>query len=193
MCRREPVPVTNSPEALEFGQDEQGTQTVFPPLAEGGVKMEGLADWAREFNRTHKCKVRIRGQVLRVTIPDVMTVYMSFGVSSTAEELGEIIVETVRVFGPREAKGVPYGQSAFSVFQLVSQQFAKILEQETGRVKLQNLVDLVTAYSSLFYSACRICGRVVASDGHVPAIVRRWQNGEWIGEHVTCSAGSAIA
>jgi len=186
------MPVTNSPEASDLGQDEQGTKTVFPPLAEAGVKMEGLTDWAREFNRTHKCKVRIRGQVLRVTIPDVMTVYISFGVSSIAEERGDINVETIRVFGPREAKGVPYGQSAFSVFRLVSQQFAKVLEQETGRVKLQNLVGLVTAYESLFYSPCRVCGRVVASDGHVPAIVRRWQGGEWIGEHVTCSADAAI-
>ena len=181
-----------SPERVEEGQDRKiGTKSVFPPLAEPGVKMEGLVDWAREFNRTHDhCKVRIRGQLIRVNLPDIMTVYMTFGTSPDHE----VNVETIRVLGPREGRRGPYGQSEYTVFRLVSQQLATVLEdeQEFGSVKLQNVVALVCSYSSLFISPCSICGRVIPAESHVPAVVRRWEGGTWIGEHVTCSAGSAI-
>jgi hypothetical protein len=171
---------------------KKGTKSVFPPLAEAPVEMEGLPEWAREFNRSHThCKVRIRGQLLRVTLPDVMTVYMTFGASPDHG----VSVETIRVLGPREARRGPYGQSQYTVFKLVSQQLATVLEaeQEFGCVKLQNLIALVASYSSLFISPCNVCGRVIPAESHVPAVVRRWEGGDWIGEHVTCSAGSAIA
>jgi len=152
-----------------------------PPVAEAGIKMEGLGAWARQFNKTHKCKLRILGEVIRLTIPDVMTVYMSFGV----EEEGDVRVETIRVFGPREGKGGAYGQSGHTVFQLVTQQLGKVLEEA---VKLQDVIELVAGYDTLFISGCRVCGRVVSAEGHVPAVVRRRrESGEWIGEHVTCT------
>ncbi len=168
-----------------MGDDREGGTSAFPPnVAEAGIKMEGLGAWARQFNKTHKCKLRIQGEVIRLTIPDVMTVYMSFGV-----EEGEIRVETIRVFGPREGKGGRYGQSGHTVFQLVTQQLGKVLEEG---VKLQNLIELVAGYDTLFISGCRVCGRVVSAEGHVPAVVRRWEGGEWIGEHVTCTPGLAV-
>ena len=175
-----------TPERFEDVQDrKKGTKSVFPPLVEAGVKMEGLAEWAREFNRTHRqCKVRIRGQLLRVIISDIMTVYMTFGASPEHE----VNVETIRVLGPREARRGPYGQSQYTVFKLVSQQLATVLEaeQEIGCVKLQNMMALVASYSSLFISPCHVCGRVIPAESHVPAVVRRWEGGDWIGEHVTC-------
>jgi hypothetical protein len=120
-----------------------------------------------------------------------MTVYMTFGASPDHG----VSVETIRVLGPREARRGPYGQSQYTVFKLVSQQLATVLEaeQEFGCVKLQNLIALVASYSSLFISPCNVCGRVIPAESHVPAVVRRWEGGDWIGEHVTCSAGSAIA
>lgn len=179
-----------SPERLEEGQDRnKGTKSVFPPLAEAAVKMEGLPEWAREFNRTHsQCKVRIQGQLLRVTLPDIMTVYMTVGAAHDQD----VVVETIRVLGPREGRRGAYGESEYTVFKLVSQQLATVLEAEQGSVELQNVMALVCSYSSLFISPCHVCGRVIPAESPVPAVVRRWEGGAWIGEHVTCSAGSAL-
>jgi len=178
-----------SPERLDEGQDRnKGTKSVFPPLAEAAVKMEGLAEWARAFNRNSQCKVRIQGRLLRVTLPDIMTVYMTVGAAHD-QDVG---VETIRVLGPREGRRGAYGESEYTVFRLVSQQLATVLEAEQGRAQLQNVMALVCSYSSLFISPCHVCGRVIPAESHVPAVVRRWEGGVWIGEHVTCSVGSAL-
>ena len=65
---------------------------------EKGVKMSDIGVWAHEYNRTNTNKIRIRGKLVRYTIPDVMTVYMGIGEDAD----GDVVVETIRVFGPRE-------------------------------------------------------------------------------------------
>lgn len=65
---------------------------------EKGVKMSDIGVWAYEYNKTNRNKIRIRGKLVRYTIPDVMTVYM--GIGGETEE--DVVVETIRVFGPRE-------------------------------------------------------------------------------------------
>ena len=65
---------------------------------EKGVKMSDIGDWAHEYNKMNRNKIRIRGKLVRYTIPDVMTVYM--GIGGDGDE--DIVVETIRVFGPRE-------------------------------------------------------------------------------------------
>lgn len=177
-------PSATSPEIF-LGKDRAAVSpSVFPPVPEEPVKMEGLPEWARQFNKTHTSKLRLRGNVLRLTIPDIMIAYLSFGVIQN----NQILVETIRVFGPREAKGGPHGQSGCTVFQLLSQELGKILEQEEN-IKLQSLVELIDGYSTLFITPCRVCGRVVSSERHVPAIVRRWENENWTSEHVSCTEG----
>jgi tryptophanase len=65
---------------------------------EKGVKMSDIGIWAHEYNKMNTKKIRIRGKLVRYTIPDVMTVYM--GIGGEANE--DVVVETIRVFGPRE-------------------------------------------------------------------------------------------
>ena len=60
--------------------------------------MSDIGDWAHEYNKMNQNKIRIRGKLVRYTIPDVMTVYMGIGRDSDEE----VVVETIRVFGPRE-------------------------------------------------------------------------------------------
>lgn len=65
---------------------------------EKGVKMADIGVWAHEHNKMNTNKIRIRGKLVRYTIPDVMTVYM--GIGGDGDE--DVVVETIRVFGPRE-------------------------------------------------------------------------------------------
>jgi hypothetical protein len=65
---------------------------------EKGVKMSDIGVWAHEYNKMNTNKIRIRGKLVRYTISDVMTVYM--GIGGDADE--DVVVETIRVFGPRE-------------------------------------------------------------------------------------------
>ena len=76
--------------------DSKGT--VFKESKEKGVKMCDIGKWALEYNKMNKNKIRIQGKLVRYTIPDVMTVYM--GIGGEGEE--DVVVETIRVFGPRE-------------------------------------------------------------------------------------------
>ena len=74
-------------------------ETVFlKETKEKGVKMSDIGVWAHEYNKMNTNKIRIRGKLMRYTIPDVMTVYM--GIGGDADE--DVLVETIRVFGPRE-------------------------------------------------------------------------------------------
>jgi len=164
-----------SPEVY-VGED-RGHQSVFADVAEAGVRMEALAEWARGFNAQQVCKLRMRENVLRLSIPDVMIVYMGYG-----ERNGLVQVETIRVVGPREKTS---SQSAYTVFQQLSQQLAKVLESEVD-AKLQSVVGLLVGYGELFISRCAVCGRVVSQEGHVPAVDRRWEAGGWEWRHVGC-------
>ena len=65
---------------------------------EKGVKISDIGEWAHEYNKINTNKIRIRGKLVRYTIPDVMTVYMGIG----GDDDEDVVVETIRVFGPRE-------------------------------------------------------------------------------------------
>ena len=87
-CSRQMRPVTPDSKETFFLKETK----------EKGVKMSEIGEWAHEYNKTKRNKIRIRGKLVRYTIPDVMTVYMGIG-GDTDED---VVVETIRVFGPRE-------------------------------------------------------------------------------------------
>ena len=60
--------------------------------------MSDIGHWALEYNKKNTNKIRIRGKLVRYTIPDVMTAYMGIGGNGNED----VVVETIRVFGPRE-------------------------------------------------------------------------------------------
>ncbi|KAF5321463.1 hypothetical protein D9619_001421 [Psilocybe cf. subviscida] len=98
------------------------------PLGEEGpddVTLETLGSFARTFNETHKGKMRIKGQTVRLSVPEVMTVLMVVGEAAAG---GRAVVQTIRAFGVGE-KVVEHGQSAFEVFRLVSQQLRLRVEE----------------------------------------------------------------
>ncbi|KAF8972957.1 hypothetical protein BDZ97DRAFT_1649446 [Flammula alnicola] len=173
-----------SPE-LYVQEDRKGT-SLLPSTLEEGITMERLGDWARAWNAGNRSKIRIRGRIIRLAMGDVMTVYMGIGIGRK----GEVAVETIRAFGPREIV-LGHGQSGYAVYQQVSQQLGKMLEQE-GQVKLQTMVELVMAYQDLFVRRCDVCGRVVSNEGHVPCVVRIFDGKGWRAEHVGCVIGGAV-
>ena len=144
------------------------------------MKMENVGEWARSYNETHTHKIRIRGRLVRLAMADVMTVYMGIGVDGD----GNVVVETIKAFGPRE-QTTGQGQSRYAVYQQLSQQLAKMLEGSGGG-GLAGVAEIVGGYSDLFVRACRVCGRVVENEGHVPAVVRIWTPEGWAAEHVGC-------
>lgn len=153
---------------------------MLPRRREPDVPLAELGSWARAWNETHAAKMRIKGRVVRLALGDVMTVYMGIGVGKA----GEVVVETVRAFGPREATG-GHGQSVFGVFAQVSQQLGRGLEG-AGAGGLATVAGHVLAYGDLFVRRCGVCGRVVSHEGHVPCVVRWWDGGAWVGEHAGC-------
>jgi len=146
--------------------------------ASENVKMENVGEWARTYNETHTNKIRIRGRLVRLAMAEVMTVYMGIGEDAD----GCVVVETIRAFGPREQM-TGQGQSRYAVYQQLSQQLGKMLEGGAG---LAGVAEMVGGYSDLFVRACRVCGRVVGTEGHVPAVVRVWTPDGWAAEHVGC-------
>ena len=143
--------------------------------------MENLGEWARAYNETHTNKIRIRGRLLRLAMADVMTVYMSIGIDGD----GCVVVETIRAFGPRE-QTTGHGQSRYTVYQQLSQQLGKMLEGGRELAGLAAVAGAVGGYSDLFVRACRVCGRLVGSESHVPAVVRVWTSEGWAAEHLGC-------
>lgn len=145
--------------------------------ASENVKMENVGEWARMYNETHTNKIRIRGRLVRLAMAEVMTVYMGIGVDGN----GCVVVETIKAFGPREDT-TGQGQSRYAVYQQLSQQLGKIVEGGGGG-GLAGMAEIVGGYSDLFVRACRVCGRVVETEGHVPAVVRVWTAEGWAAEH----------
>ncbi|KAF8160992.1 hypothetical protein B0H34DRAFT_673052 [Crassisporium funariophilum] len=173
-----------SPEPPYVRVQRKGT-SLLPEATEEAVGMDQLGQWASEYNRANKNKLRIRGSVVRFSIPDVMTVYMTVGGA------GRVVVETIRVFGPREQKG-QHGQSGYAVYQQLTQQLGSVLEKERD-ASFQGVVGLLGVYSDLFILRCSVCGRVVSGEGHVPPVVRWYCSGNgWMGRHVGCVIGGAI-
>lgn len=93
------IELTNCSRQMRPGTpDSKETTFLKETSKEKGVGMSDIGVWAQEYNKTNTNKIRIRGKLVRYTIPDVMTVYM--GIGGDAEE--DVVVETIRVFGPRE-------------------------------------------------------------------------------------------
>ncbi|KIJ67556.1 hypothetical protein HYDPIDRAFT_108397 [Hydnomerulius pinastri MD-312] len=107
--------------------------------------------------------------VIRFTIPDVLTAYVSLIFASGEDPL---VVESVTAFGPRERK-LPHEQSDYLAFQVLSQHIAKML-QSHPRVPIQILVHLLVSYRGLFVDRCTSCQRVLSAEGHVPPVGRIW-------------------
>ena len=80
------------------GTPDSRESSLLKETKEKGIKMSDIGVWAHEYNKTNTNKIRIQGKLVRYTIPDVMTVYM--GIGGDADE--DVVVETIRVFGPRE-------------------------------------------------------------------------------------------
>ncbi|RXW12391.1 hypothetical protein EST38_g13462 [Candolleomyces aberdarensis] len=155
---------------------------------------EDLVRYAREFNKTQQsCRLHIwektRGRredasrILRFTIPDVLIAYLTLGYSSADKTA---IVQMLSAFGPRERKA-PHSQSAYGVYQALSQEIAKMMEAEE-RVSVGDVVQLLCRYEDLFIEPCLSCGRVMSAEGYAPPIVRVWRDGVLEKRHVTCMA-----
>lgn len=151
-----------------------------------------LVRYARDFNKTQEtCRLHIwektrerredKPRMMRFTIPDVLTAYLSLGYSRLDNAA---IVLTVTAFGPREKKP-PHSQSDYGVYQALSQEIAKQMQQEE-RVLLGDVVGLLCHYVSLFYEPCSACGAVLSKEGYTPPVVRFWRDGRAETRHVRC-------
>lgn len=168
--------------------------------------------YARDFNKTQEtCRLHIwektrerredKPRMMRFTIPDVLTAYLSLGYSRLDNAA---IVLTVTAFGPREKVGLvllcnivsgmdglrlvqkpPHSQSDYGVYQALSQEIAKQMQQEE-RVLLGDVVGLLCHYVSLFYEPCSACGAVLSKEGYTPPVVRFWRDGRAETRHVRC-------
>lgn len=92
------IELTTCSRQMRPGTPDSKETTSVKETKEKGVKMSDIGVWAHEYNKTNTNKIRIRGKLVRYTIPDVMTVYM--GIGGDGDE--DVVVETIRVFGPRE-------------------------------------------------------------------------------------------
>jgi hypothetical protein len=92
------IELTNCSRQMRPGTPDLKETFFLKETKEKGVKMSDIGVWAHEYNKVNTNKIRIRGKLVRYTIPDVMTVYM--GIGGDGDE--DVVVETIRVFGPRE-------------------------------------------------------------------------------------------
>nr|GAT57689.1 predicted protein [Mycena chlorophos] len=187
--RKRPPPAAGSPQPY-VGLDKQPISP-FHPDTDGlrALRADELADYIREFNKTHSCRAHIWTRtkepssqlanpvIVRFTIPDVLVCYLTLGYSINQPAL---VAECITAFGPREKKS-PYSQSDFLVYQSLSQHLASLL-QEHPRASVQNLVTLLAAYDGLFLKRCRKCERVLSTEAHEPPVVRKY------GEFVECGS-----
>lgn len=129
-----------------------------------------LVIWSRtKRGRQNETSELSSPTVLRFTISDVLTAYVSLVFRSEEDPL---VVENVTVFGPRERK-LPHEQSHYQVFQVLSQHSAKMLESHPG-VPLQTLMHALVTYRTLFVDRCTSCQRVLSVEGHIPPVGRVW-------------------
>ncbi|RDB25378.1 hypothetical protein Hypma_008093 [Hypsizygus marmoreus] len=188
--RRPPSPGSPQP----YVALERKTTSLFPPGAEGihALKFEGLSSFIDEFNNAQQAKLhlwkRTHGTtqanepiIVRLTIPDVLIAYVTLVTDAATSDL---FCESLTAFGPRERKS-PHSQSDFSVYRILSQQAAKMLHSHP-RVSVQGVMNLLCSYSGLFVDRCVRCGRVLSTEGHVPPVVRIWDDGGWSARHVAC-------
>ncbi|KXN90209.1 hypothetical protein AN958_04699 [Leucoagaricus sp. SymC.cos] len=142
--RRPPSPASPQPYISKAPQEP----TAFPPPSNNVQPLlgEDLASFIKEYNQERGTKLHIwqravdeprtdRPKLLRFTIPDVVTVYISIGYQGPN---GNILIENMTAFAPREKKA-PHLQSEYTVFQTLSQQFARVLHSHSG-IALQSLM-----------------------------------------------------
>ncbi|KAL4074281.1 hypothetical protein J3A83DRAFT_4509355 [Scleroderma citrinum] len=131
-----------------------------------------LVVWSRikrPQNETMENTKPASSTVLRFTISDVLTAYVSLVFRSEEDPL---VVENVTVFGPRERK-LPHEQSDYQVYQALSQHVAKMLQSHPS-VPLQTLMHALASYRTLFIDRCTSCQRVLSVEGHIPPVGRVW-------------------
>ncbi|KAF9484464.1 hypothetical protein BDN70DRAFT_928340 [Pholiota conissans] len=180
--RRENRKRRRAPSPENYTEERRTPTVLLPRRPEPAVPLGELGAWARAWNETHAtAKMRIKGRVVRLALADVMTVYMGVGVGRA----GEVVVETIRAFGPREGGG-GRGESKYEVYGTVSQQLGRGLEGGDGGDGLGTVAGHVLAYADLFVRRCGVCGRVVSHEGHVPCVVRWWDGRTWAGAHAGC-------
>jgi hypothetical protein len=105
--RRPPSPESPKP----YQSSPRPTSSLFPEAEDDPLRLEGLPDYIRDFNKTHQSKLHIwtRGArssdqltppvVVRFTVHDVVTMFISLG---HGPDLSTLVIETVTAFGPRE-------------------------------------------------------------------------------------------
>ncbi|CAL1707998.1 unnamed protein product [Somion occarium] len=137
------APSPESPMAFPSFQPPSSQLLPSADLISAPLKLEGLADFIRDYNKSHNNRLHIwtstsRQQAtalhnfpvtVRFTIPDVVAVYLTLGCNPTDET---IIVESATAFGPAERKP-PHSQSDYAVYQKLSQQLAKCLPTRSFR------------------------------------------------------------
>lgn len=162
IVRRPPSPASPQPYVAKPAQEP----SVFPPADANAVPLTAhdLLGYIREHNRERGAKLQIwlktaaeaksdRPQLLRFMIPDVVIVYISVSYERTS---GAVVIENMAAFGPREKVGpstadrgrrgtelcaqkAAHEQSEYTVFQNLSQQFARVLHSNPN-IPFQSLM-----------------------------------------------------
>lgn len=109
--RRPPSPASPHP----YISKAPNEPCAFPPAGENVVPLSAdeLSNYVKEYNHENRSKLHIwrrttdepkadRPKLLRFTIPDVVTVYISIGYDGPN---GTILVENMAAFAPREKVG----------------------------------------------------------------------------------------
>ncbi|KAF7782468.1 hypothetical protein Agabi119p4_1844 [Agaricus bisporus var. burnettii] len=178
--RRPPSPASPQPYVAKPAQEP----SVFPPADANAAPLTAhdLLGYIREHNRERGAKLQIwlktaaeaksdRPQLLRFMIPDVVIVYISVSYERTS---GAVVIENMAAFGPREKKAA-HEQSEYTVFQNLSQQFARVLHSNPN-IPFQSLMNWLAVHEGIFKDPCTACGRVLSVEGHVPPVVRAWKH-----------------
>ncbi|RPD63770.1 hypothetical protein L227DRAFT_496593 [Lentinus tigrinus ALCF2SS1-6] len=171
-----------SPESPQPYRETESKETSFLPPVEPGtvaVTLNGLPAYIREHNKAGKNKLHVvapkKGRklecpvVLRFTVPNVVTVYLTL--DDSTQDGQTLLVANATAIGSREQKP-PHSQSDFMVFQQLSQQLAKVIRSDP-MAPLQAYVGLLSKYERLFIEKCTNCHKVISVEGHVPPVVRR--------------------
>jgi hypothetical protein len=110
LVRRAPSPDSPKP----YDGHELKTTSMFPiaKSAEVALRIDGLVEFIRDFNRSHSCKLHIwtptrstpkdRSPVIvRFSIPNILVAYSSLAYEGD----GTLVVESLTASGPREEVG----------------------------------------------------------------------------------------
>jgi hypothetical protein len=101
--RRPPSPEPPKP----YLSSPRLTSSLFPETTADLLRLEGLPDFIRDYNGTHKSKLHIWSRarppanlphpvIVRFTVTDVLTIFI------TLDHGPALVIETVTAFGPRE-------------------------------------------------------------------------------------------